>query len=156
MRTRRLIAVAGVMMTLAACTMGPTPARTQAAAVAQGCGGQARTLQALAPTDVQRVEPLYAVLDSTPNGMESRLIGAKLYLKAIDGATAETIRQALLCNAAKGVLEGPHDGCPGVVPNASVDVEVTASGAGYVASLRGRDIDEGKEILARAKAFACG
>lgn len=156
MSARRRIAIAGVGLTLVACTMGPTPARTQAAAVAQSCAGEASARPGtLAPSDVQRVEPLYSVLDSTPNGMESRLIGAKLYLKAIDGTTAETIRQALLCNAAKDVLEGPREGCPSIASNAWVEVEVRANGAGYVASLRGRDIDEGKEILARARAFAC-
>ena len=140
------------------CVTSRPPPRAQAAAVAASCGDYAGAADAriVGPKNVDHVEPLYAIVDSTPNGMESRLIGAKVHLRTIDGVTAESVSHALACHAAQETMSGRDigDSCPYAVPGVWVDIDVKADGLGYEVVLRGQDFDEGKQILTRAKAFA--
>ena len=82
--------------------------------------------------NVDHVEPLYAIVDSTPNGMESRLIGAKVHLRTIDGVTAESVSHALACHAAQETMSGRDvgDSCPYAVPGVWVDIDVKADSLG--------------------------
>jgi hypothetical protein len=104
------------------------------------------------PRNVDRVEPLYAVVSSTPNGMESRLIGAKLHLKQVDGLSAESVGNALWCHAAQDTLRG-NDTCPYAIPDAWVDIQVRPDATGYQVALRGQDFHEAEQILSRARAY---
>ena len=132
----------------AGCTLSRPPPRAQAAAVEPGCGqapnaGDARILES---KNVDRVEPLYAIVSSTPNGMESRLIGARVHLRTIDGITAETVNHALVCQAARVTLDEQAAGapCPYFVPGMWVDIDVKADPMGYEVVLRGQDFEEGQ------------
>lgn len=108
-----------------------------------------------APANVWRVEPLYSVLYSTPNGAESRLVGAKLELRPLDGVTPEAVGLALECHEAQETTaDAPkNDGCPYAIPGMWVDIDVKSNGAGYQVALRGEDTEEANLILQRATAF---
>jgi hypothetical protein len=140
------------------CTLSRPPPRAQAAAVEPGCelGSNAADARILESNNVDRVEPLYAIVDSTPNGMEHRLIGAKVHLRAIDGVSAETVSHALLCHAAHLTLSEQVSGVPGpyFVPGVWADIEVKSDATGYEVVLRGQDFVEARQILDQAKLFA--
>ncbi len=70
--------------------------------------------------------------------MESRLIGAKLHIRMIDGVMPESVGQALACHQARETLRP------------------SADAMGYEVALRGQDFVEAKQILDRARAFAEG
>ena len=145
-------------LTLAAgCTLERPAPRTEAAVVEAKCSGprSANDARIVGPSNVDAVEPLYAVVYSTPNGAESRLIGAKIHIRTIDGVTAESVGHALVCHAAHETLSGPRpsDLCPYFVPGVWVDIDVKPDAMGYEVALRGQDFEEARQILDRAKAF---
>ena len=140
------------------CTLSRPPPRAQAAAVQARCAGDpgAPDARIVGSKNIDHVEPLYAVLYSTPNGMESRLIGAKVHLRSIDGVTAEAVGHALTCHAARETLGMAEagDSCPYSVPGVWVDIDVKPDPMGYAVVLRGQDFEEARQILERARAFA--
>jgi hypothetical protein len=147
--------LAGVVA-LVGCTEGQRPEpRTLAAREAARCGDESSVAQdrVASRANVEQVEPLYAIVDSTPNGQESRLIGAKLHLRPVPGETAESMTHALYCHAATEVLYG-EDACPYSIPDGWVDISVKSEGDGYVVKLEGQDHRQAKSILERAQAFA--
>jgi hypothetical protein len=144
---------AACVLLVAGCQLSRTDPHAKAAAVQAKCESQATSdARVVDPHNVDRVEPLYAIVSSTPNGMESRLIGAKLHIKQVDGLTTEAVGNALWCHAAQDTLRG-NDTCPYAIPNAWVDIKVTPDATGYEVALRGQDFYEGEQILSRAKAF---
>ncbi|HEY8039376.1 MAG TPA: hypothetical protein VIF15_06260 [Polyangiaceae bacterium] len=156
MAMRTVLAAGAILVT--SCTLSRTPPRVQAAAVDARCGDEptGTDTRIVGSTNVDRVEPLYAIVDSTPNGMESRLIGAKLHVRTIDGVTAEALGHALQCHAARQTVQEPPaaDACPYALPDGWVDIQVKADAMGYEVDLRGQDFVEARQILDRARAFA--
>jgi len=147
--------VAGTLVV--GCSMSGPPPRTQAAVVEARCGDDPGVVDArvVGPQNVDRVEPLYASVNTRPNGMESRLIGAKLHIRMIDGVMPESVGQALVCHQARETLRpSADDACPYAVPGAWVDIQVKPDAMGYEVALRGQDFVEAKQILDRARAFA--
>jgi hypothetical protein len=110
----------------------------------------------VAPQTVDHVEALYSIIDTGPNGMESRLAGAKLHLRPIDTLTAESVSHALVCYAARETLSGSeaNRSSPYSVPGAWVDIDVKSSSFGYDVLLRGQNFGESHQILDRARVFA--
>jgi hypothetical protein len=154
MRAGYLVLLAGTLAL--GCTMDrPTP-RVEATAIEAKCGGNAGSSDAriVGPENVDHVEPLYAVVSSTPNGMENRLIGARLHVRAIDGVTAESLGRALSCHEARETLVRAEDSCPYALPGAWVDIQVQSDNTGYDVALRGEDFEQARRILDRAKLFA--
>jgi hypothetical protein len=138
------------------CTEGQRPEpRTLAANQEARCGDESPVARdrAASRSNVEQVEPLYAIVDSTPNGQESRLLGAKLHLRPVPGETAESMTHALYCHAATEVLHG-EDACPYSIPDGWVAISVKSEGDGYVVKLEGMDHQQAKTILERAQAFA--
>jgi hypothetical protein len=145
------------VVTLAAgCTLSGPPPRAQAAAAEASCvtDDASQDPRIIGPRYIDRVEPLYAIVDSTPNGMESRLIGAKIHMRSIEGATADSVGHALTCYAARETLRGANVRCPYVVPDAWVTIDVKSDPLGYEVFVRGNDFQEAHQILERARMFA--
>jgi hypothetical protein len=149
-----LLLICGAIV--ASCTMSNPSPRTQAAAIEADCRNDpgAVDLRVVGPKNIDRVEPLYAIVDSKPNGPESRLIGARVHLRSIDGLTAESVNRALTCYAAQRTLKGVGDTCPYSAPEAWVDIAVKSDARGYEVMLQGQDSAEGHQILDRAIAYA--
>jgi hypothetical protein len=145
---------AGVVV-VAGCASQRQEPRAPAVEQAAYCGEEPSVSAArfARPGNVEAVEPLYGVVYSTPNGQESRLLGAKLRLRGDDGTTAESLSRALHCHAATEVLRA-DDGCPYWIPDGSVEIGVKFVGGGYLVTLEGQDFRRANEILARARAFA--
>ena len=143
----------GSVVVLTNCSTPHQEPRTLATAEAARCGGETTTAASvLGPANVERVEPLYGIVYSTPNGQESRLLGAKLFLHAVNGVTTEALTHALYCRAANEVLHG-GEVSPYWIPDGWLDITVKYEGDSYVVHLEGHDVGEGNEILARARAF---
>ena len=154
MKWTRLILLAGVAA-IAGCST-PRPG-TQSPQIRQAarCGDEPSALSArlLGPASIEQVEPLYGIVYSTPNGQESRLLGAKLHLRPIEGTTAEAVTHALYCHAAAEALRG-DDASPFWIPGGWLDISVKYEADGYVVTLEGRDFNEANAILTRARAYA--
>ena len=137
------------------CQLSRTDPHAQASAVQAKCGSEAtRDARVVDPHNVDRVEPLYAIVSSTPNGMESRLIGAKLHIRQLEGMTAESVSNSLYCHAASDELRSPQDNtCPYAIPDAWVDIQVRPDATGYEVAVRGQDFNEAEQILSRAQSF---
>ena len=150
------VSLAACAVVVAGCQLSRPDPHVQAAAVQEQCGSEAPNESRVAdPRNIDRVEPLYAIVSSTPNGMESRLIGAKVHMRQVDGLTAESVGVALECHAARETLSEPRsDTCPYAIPHAWVDIQVRPDATGYEVALRGQDFNEAEQILSRAKAFA--
>jgi hypothetical protein len=138
------------------CSISPKPPRAQAAAVEARCEASpsATDQRIVDPRNVEGVEPLYAIVDSRPNGMESRLIGAKVHLRNVEGVTAEGVSHAIACHSARETLRGAPTTCPYSIPDRWVDIQVKADGDGYDVLLQGEDGEEARQILERARTFA--
>jgi hypothetical protein len=148
-----LLPAIGVAIT--GCSVTAPEPRTLAAERAARCADEspAAVARVTEPANVESVEPLYGIVYSTPNGQESRLLGAKLRLRSADGQTAESLTHALYCHAATETLRA-DDACPYWIPDGAVDITVKYETDGYVVQLEGHDFREANEILMRARAFA--
>ena len=146
---------AACVLLVAGCQLSRTDPHVQAAAVQAKCGSEATTdARVVDPHNVDRVEPLYAIVSSTPNGMESRLIGAKLHIRQLEGMTAESVSNSLYCHAASDTLRSPpNNTCPYAIPDAWVDIQVRPDATGYEVAVRGQDFNEAEQILSRAQSF---
>lgn len=136
----------------------PAP-QTIAAQKEPACSGEtlAEDPRVVGPQNVERAEPLYSHVHTHPNMLASRLIGAELHVRPIDGVTDASFARALTCHAARETLaaasaDPPAD--PYWIPDSWVDITVHADGTGYVVDLTGEDFDDAERILARAEAFA--
>jgi len=105
---------------------------------------------------VERVEPLYFGLQSKSSN--PRLEGAVLTIRPIRGATAEWLARSLECHGVERMLgrtvarNGAVD--PFVLPGSMVTVSVRSSGDGFRVELQGATMEDSREILSRADAFA--
>lgn len=107
---------------------------------------------AITADSIERVEPAYAHVLGGPNGREARLRGARLHLRPIAGATAESLTRALECHQAAVVLgkATAPESDPFVLPGRWLTIDVRSAGDGFVASLETDDRDDAEAILARA------
>lgn len=110
------------------------------------------------PHSVVQVEPIYSSVRTGRSGNESRLQGAKLRLRPIEGMTVTSLEALLICHQARRVLgrsgEVELDNDPYWLPRGWVSISVETEGGNFVLSLKGRDIKEANEILLLANAFA--
>jgi hypothetical protein len=153
----RTVLLLGISCTLVACSLERPPPTVIAARMTPRCADVAdgSAAKVAAPANVRRVQPLYSVLNANPNGAESRLVGAKLELRPLDGVTPEALGLALQCREAKETSsDEADDRCPYAIPGMWVDIDVKSNGAGYEVDLRGEDFDEATLILQRANGFA--
>jgi hypothetical protein len=146
---------AACVLLVAGCQLSRTDPHAQAAAVQAKCTSAAMSdARVVDPHNIDRVEPLYAIVDSTPNGMEHRLIGAKVHIRQLEGTTTESVSNALWCHAAQDTLQPPPSNTsPFAIPNAWVDIQVHPDATGYEVAVRGQDFNEAEQILTRAKAY---
>jgi len=109
--------------------------------------------------NIDSVSPLYADVPGGKSGGGTRLDGAVVRIRPIPGMTAEWLDRALECHSARRVLGRiPAD----VLPNdpfwlpggRTVDIDAESARDGFQVAVRGSTVDDNKEILSRANAFA--
>jgi hypothetical protein len=106
---------------------------------------------------IESVEPLYTRLQGGKSGEGSRLFGAVVRVRAIQGMTAEWLDRALECHSARRVLGRipetmtPND--PFWLPGRMVDIDAQSARDGFQVAVRGFSVDDAQEILIRANAF---
>jgi len=109
---------------------------------------------ALTPAGIDAVEADYAHVP-TGNGSEQRLQGAKLHLRPLAGATAQSLQRTLECHERGAVLgtsvPSPED--PFVLPGRWLDLDVGTEADGFVAVVRADNLGDAKEVLARARRY---
>lgn len=117
-------------------------------------------LPIFAADSVESVQPLYARVPTGGAGVGGnypQLIGASIKLRPTAGFTTPWLDRALECHSARSVLGRMHPTAaddPFWLPGRMVDIEVLSAGAGLQVFVRGQNIKDAKEILARANAFA--
>jgi hypothetical protein len=115
-------------------------------------------LPVLSGSAIERVEPLYANIDSTKSGNLPELQGAMIQVRPAPGMTGEWLDRALECHSAERVLgqippsELPND--PFWLPgNRTVDIDARAEHDVIAVAVRGANVADAHEILRRAVAF---
>jgi hypothetical protein len=165
-RLHRFVLPAVAVTTVLACTAGSSaPARSpteDAAAMERSRCGPDLDETTLEPIfghrAIESAEPLYARTSTDRAGTSSRLEGAVVYVRAIQGMTVEWLDRALECHSARRVLGkipenvSPND--PFWLPGRMVDIETQSIGHGFRIAVRGTTQDDAQEILIRANAFA--
>ncbi len=152
------------ILVLGCATMPSRPVAEQAAEMERARCGPDVDEAALAPIfaggSLESARPLYAAASPGGNaagGNYSRLIGASIKLFAGKGFTAEWLDRALECHSARRVLGRipataiPDD--PFWLPGRMVDIEVAATRDGFQVYIRGQNVKDAEEILARVNAF---
>lgn len=153
----------GVLL-LAACANsgGPRTAKERAAQARDDaqrvCVGAPPTdLRPFARENIERVEPIYFVIQHGRGNREEQVRGVRLYLRPQPGMSAQWIEQTLICHRARRLL-GPGEpelaNEPWVLPAGWVDVAVEDGQGAFVVTLRGLEARDSEEALARARAFA--
>ena len=109
---------------------------------------------ALTPAGVDTVEADYAHVP-TGNTSERRLQGAKLHLRPLAGATAQSLQRAVECHERAAVLGAapsvPDD--PFVLPGRWLDLDVGTEADGFVVVARADNLGDAKQVLARARHY---
>ena len=127
----------------------------RAIAAQQGaqCDANVGEKEVLDAANVERVAPLYAHVNSGPNGYEARLAGAQITVRP-DGTSPEALAHALRCYEALHVLRGdaPVVADPFVLPNDWVDIDAKTDGARLIVSVRSESYGGGQQVLQRATA----
>ena len=103
---------------------------------------------------VESAEPLYVNV-RLGKTWDTRLLGARLWLPARAGWTAQWLERTLRCHEATSAMQ------PGVaaaadpfwLPDSWVDIEVVSDRAAFVAVLRVNRVDEGRQVYSRAQDF---
>jgi hypothetical protein len=124
---------------------------------AQSCDAGAPDLQALAPRQVERVEPVYFNIQRGRYNRDTELRATNLYVRAERGLTKEWLERTLACHRARRILkraEPELTSDPFVLPDAWVHTRVESGGADFVVTLSGDEPMENQRILERARAFA--
>ena len=116
------------------------------------CGGSAEPPPF---TAIEHVEPEYARVMGGPNGSEARLRGARLHVRPIAGATAESLTRTLRCHEAAVVLgkASAPEPDPFVLPGHWLGIEVRSDADGFAALVEADERDAAELVLARARAF---
>ena len=163
--SRAILAVAGSVSCASTTAGGPVHnAAEEAASMERSRCGPDVDDASLAPVlnrqSIESVEPLYTRTPSGKSGEESRLYGAVIRIKAIQGVTAEWLDRALECHSARRVLgRVPADVLPNDpfwLPGRMVDIDAQSARDGFQVAIRGSTVDDAQEILIRANAFAAG
>ncbi len=106
---------------------------------------------------IESAEPLY-VRTGDRSGGGTRLEGAVIYVRAIQGMTPQWLDRALECHSARRVLgkipENFARNDPFWLPGRMVQIDTEPVGPGFRVSVRGGTSDDAQEILIRANAFA--
>ncbi len=139
------------------------PAEEAAAMERTRCGpdlDEAALAPVLNRQAVESAEPLYTREPSGKSGEASRLFGAVIRIRAIQGVTAEWLDRALECHSARRVLgripENVMPNDPFWLPGRMVDIDAQSARDGFQVAVRGYSVDDAQEILIRANAFAAG
>jgi len=109
------------------------------------------------PSSVISVEPVYFTR-SERGDQQAHLIGATIALRPIPDVSSEELERLLNCHAARSQLHRagepavPDD--PYWVPGQVVHLTVELDEGDTRVKIEGNDFTAGKEILARARAFA--
>jgi hypothetical protein len=100
---------------------------------------------------------LYTHVRDTKTGLDARLLGARIHVRAPAGLTEGWLARVLECHGARRVLERPEALTPTLdpywLPGAWLAVNVSAEDAGFRVDLASADHDaaQAREILARAQ-----
>lgn len=139
------------------------PAEEAAAMERTRCGpdlDEAALAPVLNRQAIESVEPLYTREQSGKSGNTSRLFGAVIRVRAIQGVTAEWLDRALECHSARRVLgripENAMPNDPFWLPGRMVDIDAQSARDGFQVAVRGYSVDDAQEILIRANAFVAG
>jgi hypothetical protein len=161
-RAVRLIALSSLLA--AGCTVfipgvGPRSVASDAAKQAKStCGAEPTDPRLYGPDLVEDVAPYYRHVMGGPNGAEVRFAGAELRVRPVTGVTEELLERVLLCHSARemgtGVATTPND--PYVLGDRWVTIDVRSDHGAFVVRVSTEDSDGGREIYARAQAFARG
>ena len=119
---------------------------------------------------VQSAEPLYVNVKLGKSSYETMLLGARLWIVARQGWTAQWLERTLRCHQARLVLQpGANELAPpgafsldgedaGVrdpfwLAGSFIDIEVVPERSAFVAILRVNRVEEGKQVYAQARDF---
>lgn len=125
----------------------------------QFCGAEPMQIQTeiISPQVIQSVEPFYSIVSTGRTGEESRLQGARLLIRPLEGLGVERLESLLRCHAARENLsQGNREAVmddPYLLPDALVDIQVESGRGNFVVYLRGHDVQEAHLIFARACRF---
>jgi hypothetical protein len=150
------MALIGLTVALGACASGrQTDARVAAASACQGMVGNEATAEFYKPGQVygaQEIERREIVARAIHR---TRTVGAELYVHAPRNVTGEYLERALTCHATMGQPAHPND--PLHPSEGSVRrVSVRSAGGAFAVQVVGDSPQAGREIWARARAFAAG
>lgn len=156
MRNDISCALLGLAFALSACGgAAHQDARVAAAPGCQEIAGNEATAEFYAPGRVYRARKLEK-RDHLVRAIKiNRVVGAELYLHAPRNVTSEFMERALICHARTGQAAHPND--PLHPSEGSVRrVSVRSEGGSLAVQVVGEDTQAGREIWARARAFASG
>jgi hypothetical protein len=159
------VAALAVACMAVGCTAPNRPADAAPAAVAEAqareatlCKGEAgKELDALAPSNIERVKPLYAHMHEGKTGTVKRLMGVSLYVQPSSGVTPELLNRRIECHIARELIRGhaadPNDpfSPSGADP---IDVVVSSAGPTLKVDIMAADFEQARTVVARAKAYA--
>jgi hypothetical protein len=111
---------------------------------------------ALAPSQVEAVEPAYSFVSSGPVDRQAHLRGALLHLRPAPALSRESVQRSLECHQARVALGSGRQLAddPYVLPGAWLDVDVDSEGDGFVVAVRADRLADAKAVLDRARRFA--
>jgi hypothetical protein len=155
MKTATIVAVAALC---AACSRSATREERLTAAVRERstyCDEQEPQAIEEVLGAVQSVDPMMVVLKTGRTRRGSKLVGAKVSLRALRGITPQWLERTLHCHQAQRTLD-PSSAVdlgadPFWLPDGWVDIEVRSVRGGFVAELRGATDEDAEEIYARAE-----
>ena len=103
---------------------------------------------------VESAEPLYVNV-RLGKTWDTRLLGARLWLPAREGWTAQWLERTLRCHEASSALQREFAPAadPFWLPDSWVDIEVVPDRGAFVAILRVNRVDEGRQVYGRARDF---
>ena len=103
---------------------------------------------------VESAEPLYVNV-RLGKTWDTRLLGARLWLPAREGWTAQWLERTLRCHEASPALQREFAPAadPFWLPDSWVDIEVVPDRGAFVAILRVNRVDEGRQVYGRARDF---
>ena len=103
---------------------------------------------------VESAEPLYVNV-RLGKTWDTRLLGARVWLPARAGWTAQWLERTLRCHEATSAMQPGAAAAadPFWLPDSWVDIEVVPDRAAFVAVLRVNRVDEGRQVYSRAQDF---
>jgi hypothetical protein len=129
-------------------------AQAREAALCKGAAGH--ELDAVAPSNIERVKPLYAHMHDGKNGSFKRLMGVSLYVHPSEGVTPELLNRRLECHIARELIRGePANPNDPFAPSGAqpIDVVVSSAGPTLKVDILASDFEQAKTVIARARAY---